>query len=348
MSKNNRWLRQAALLVLAFGVHSLAAADAPAEVRFGGPILGFVFDSAVSGVRPISGVAGAASLDEKLDLGIQMARAAVSSQRRYVLADAAGATGVLLIPLAGASASGELIPGARAGAEKMVLSPSGDSAAFYYPEGHAVQLLTGLPESPRLGASLDTSSLPGPVMALAVSDGAGAVLAVVAENETGSIYLLSASAEARFIAAGSVVTFLGRRNDALLADGLRNQVSLIRNVTGSPEVSVIAAGPEGISNPVAVEVSLDSRTAVIANGDSGMVTTVDLQSRASSTVSCGCRPTGLYRLKGNAVFRLTEPSDEPVLVFDSDGVQARVVFLPLSRNTGLDAAGALFAPQSRN
>jgi len=45
-------------------------------------------------------------------------------------------------------------------------------------------------------------------------------------------------------------------------------------------------------------------------------------------LSCQCTPTGLDRLAGTDVFRLTEPSTGPMWVLDAGAHQSRIVFVP--------------------
>ncbi|MDQ2901215.1 MAG: hypothetical protein M3Y07_15665, partial [Acidobacteriota bacterium] len=71
----------AIIALLAFFPAAIPAQDLSA------PVLGFAFDATQNSVRRISGIPGAASLDDPLDLGLSINHAAVASQRSYALVD---------------------------------------------------------------------------------------------------------------------------------------------------------------------------------------------------------------------------------------------------------------------
>jgi hypothetical protein len=90
------------------------------------------------------------------------------------------------------------------------------------------------------------------------------------------------------------------------------------------------AGPkEGIASPVAVAISNDGKRAFVANGKSGTIAILDLQAKTQvGELTCQCTPTGLDRLAGVDVFRLTEPSNRPMWVLEAAAHQSRIVFVP--------------------
>ena len=94
------------------------------------------------------------------------------------------------------------------------------------------------------------------------------------------------------------------------------------------------------SRPVAVAASADNRRVIIANSDPGGIVSVGLEGGDVETVACRCHPTGLDRLNGNAVFRLNEPSERQLYVFDGDSPQSRIVFVPPSTATPASEGGS--------
>jgi hypothetical protein len=80
---------------------------------------------------------------------------------------------------------------------------------------------------------------------------------------------------------------------------------------------------------VALAVSDDGRRMFVANGKSRTVAIISLSGHAGATlIACGCTPTGLDRLAGGEVFRLTEPSDLPMWILEATRHQPRVLFVP--------------------
>ena len=55
---------------------------------------------------------------------------------------------------------------------------------------------------------------------------------------------------------------------------------------------------------------------------------IDVASASAVTVNCGCTPTGLELLTSPNLFRLTEISDRPVMLFDVSTPTPRVWFVP--------------------
>jgi hypothetical protein len=116
---------------------------------------------------------------------------------------------------------------------------------------------------------------------------------------------------------------------ALVADADANQIHRLQNLTTALETDILAGPPQGIASPVAVAISSDSHRAFVANGKSGMVAILDLQGKAPvRKIACGCKLTGLDRLDGDNIFRLTEPSNKPMWVLEAGAKETRVVFVP--------------------
>jgi hypothetical protein len=129
--------------------------------------------------------------------------------------------------------------------------------------------------------------------------------------------------------------FLAGSDEVVLADGLRNTVYWVR---GEGEVIPLAGEKEGISGPVAVSISRDNRRVFVANAGAGTVVVLDLAGGAPSVFACDCTVTGLERMQGNAVFRLTDLSGDPMWLLDGDAPEARVVFVPPQRPVAQRAA----------
>jgi hypothetical protein len=139
----------------------------------------------------------------------------------------------------------------------------------------------------------------------------------------------SGSAPRFVLAAGrvSAASFLGR-GEVAFADAASDTVYLARDLGGADEVLVLAAEREGISRPVAIEAA--GRALLVGNAANGAIARIDLETGLTRLIECQCTLTGLGRLRGTAVFHLNQPSREPLMVFDGDAPEARVVFVPPS------------------
>jgi hypothetical protein len=306
---------------------ALVGALAAQSGRISGPILGYLFDEQVAGLRPLLGMPGAATMGPALDMGVKIERAAISQPGDYALAVTGPDHQVVLLRNLGGALSAVPITEAAPAPDRILLSPSGSAAALFYSGGKLVELLRGLPEAPVVAGRIHVSDSLAP---LAISDDGTAVLAASPE----SLFLLGVEGGSRFLSSTRGITaaaFLNQRLDAVIAESPSNTVYWVRDVSGAAEIIPLAGEKDGIWNPVAVSVSSDNRRVFVANAGTGTIAFLDLAGGAPTVVSCGCAPTGLDRLQGSAVFRLTEPSGEPLRVFDGDAPQARVVFVPAEK-----------------
>jgi hypothetical protein len=311
-------------------VFALAFFPARAQVvqRIAGPVLGFSVDQS-AGIRPILGIAGAATLGQPVISETGLDGVTLAPARDYALALLAAAREVVLIKNLRATAGASVLDVAP-GPARIAISPSGDAAALYYAETARVQVLSGLPESPAVFWSLDLSGLPGRPAALAVSDGGGAVL-VAPAGEPASVWLATPEVGQRFLSsvAGSPsLTFLVGSLDAAIADGAAGAVVLVRDPAGQPQVTQIGGPSEGVSHPLAIAAAQDNRRIFVANAQPAGVVSLSLTGEDPAMQSCACTPTGLERMAGGAAFRLNEAGGGPIWVLDTAGARMRLVFVP--------------------
>jgi hypothetical protein len=141
----------------------------------------------------------------------------------------------------------------------------------------------------------------------------------------GSVFLLTrAGACVPLPSAGSVtlIAFTPGTHDVVVAgDGGSGVIS---DVTGQPAFRRLPA-VEGFENPVALAVAPGGR-ALLAN--SKMVAAVRLDTGEAVTDSCSCTVTGLHPMKDGAIFRLNEPSGEPMWLLDAGSAELRLWFVP--------------------
>ncbi len=321
-------IRHRVLLVFALAGCALAQTDV------GGPVLGFVFDRAAGGVRPIPGVPGAARLGDLVDLGAALSLAEFAPGGDYGLAVAAGSGDVLLLKLEGGPLQASPLPAPR-GPDRIALSPRGGAAALYYHDLQTLRLLTGLPDAPALSDPLPAGALPGPPAALAVSDDAGVVLLAATDGEGGWIFTLRPGEEPRpllRLGGAAAIRFLPHRRDALVADAARDEILLLRDVTGAAESLLLAGARDGVSRPVAVAPSADGRRAFAASAGAGNVLIIDMESGAIQRLDLESSPSSLTPLKGGWTFLLTEASASPPFLLDAAGADPRIVWVPPPRD----------------
>jgi hypothetical protein len=292
-----------------------------------GPHLGLMFDPNNKVLRPILGIPGAATLGRPLEVGVEFDKAAVSPLQDFVILTTGQPRTVELLRLSHLPLAPVAIPGVERAPDLITLSPGGGAAVLYHKYRGLIQVLTGLPASPRVSAELYLSGRTQPA-ALAVSEDGGAVLAGVG----GSVYWVSASGEVPLLKGLSKITAIAftAGHTALVADGAKNQVYRVSAATGAADIEVVAGPKEGVDSPIALALSRDNRHAFVANAKSGGIIKFDLTEKtAVEKISCRCAPAALDRLGADDVFRLTAASDRPMWVLDASGQKSRVVFVPV-------------------
>lgn len=289
-----------------------------------GPVTGWIWDQQSVAVRPVLGIPGASVLGSGLDTGVTFSKA-VSDQRSYLLGIGAEDQQVYLQTLR-ATGPAQLLKDMPAGAERIVLSPSGDSAIFYYGASLKLALVAGLPGNPRLVREIELSA-EGEPSRMAVNDGASTVLlAYPADRSTLVVDAEGNRWKLNHDGAVQSLAFADHSSDALIADD--TGVWLIRNVSGSPEERAVMEGGALHANLSA------TRNRVVAVFANGLVKVADLgDANTVRTLECGCEVTTLSRMAGGSVFRLNETGDQPLWLVDLNGDEPRALFVPADLRT---------------
>lgn len=323
--------RPGRLLVIAMGglLMGLLARTAWSQIR--GPQLGYVFDQSQGNLRAILGVPGASRLGDPLSLEVNLVFAEISPKQDYVL----GVTeddGKLVLVTFGETAqpvSVQKIESVGLGASRITLSREGKSAAVLFPESQRLRILTGLPGDLQVAEEIDLRPA-GLPEALALDDEGKLVVLSVSENQGSRISLHSSESGFQSLGVFGEVSALkfstGRQ--VLVADRASQEVILIRDVRDATQQIRIAGREDGIHDPVALDFSKDQKRVFVANAGSGTVAALDLGGAPATLTACQCTPTTLGRLEGDAVFRLTELSEKPLLMLEAGANETRVLFVP--------------------
>jgi len=319
-----------------FGVLWLAGAVAQAQQ---GPTLGVVFDGGAGAFRRIIGLPGAAHFSAPLDAGTTFSSAVVSPGHEFALGIGSSDSQLYLIRLKGAPVSTP-VGGAAWVPSKIIFSPAGRTAVLVGPSG-TIQLAIGLPDSPSISVEIDISSLGAGLQAIAISDGGTVLAAFAAADGSSLLYAIGATSGTQSVgsaALASAISFLRNSNSALVADRAAHQILQYQLADSGAAVSVIATQTDGISDPVAVNVSGSAQWVLVGNAVDQSLVRIDLTGlNAPSLFSWGGGVAAIGPLGGHAVFQLGGLSDQPLWVFDGDDVNPRVVFIPAI--TAPDASG---------
>lgn len=305
---------------------SLMLAGSAAAATLEGPQMGIVFDARAKALRPILGTPGAATVGDPLKLSFELDQAVVSPLQDYVLATAGQSRQVMIIRPDRSPVAATAIQGADPAPDQIQLSAHGSAALLYHADRNRIQVVTRLPDAAKVSIELILSAYQVP-SAFAVADDGHTVLAGV----EGSVYLVTPNGEVPILTGLRKITAmgLGTGRMALVADGAKNRVYRISDVSGPAEAIILGDFRDGIDGPAAVAISDDGNRGFVANERSGTVAMLDLRGQSPiEKIACHCKPTGLDRLAGNGVYRLTEPSDKPMWVLEAGAHSPRVLFVP--------------------
>jgi hypothetical protein len=310
---------------------ALLASPAGAQ-SIAGPSLGFVLEGAAGRVRPLSGIASAASIGRPIQLPVDASVAVISPGGDYVmiLAATTGAAGVWQ-PLGG---SIQWLSAVTPGASAAVTSPTGSAVALYFAASGRVQVLTGLPESPSAPQDFFLTPLRNPLKNLAVSDDGQLLLCSEEPNGDSGIaaavvVLGSAGDLNRFQLSGAAtaIAFAPRSHDALLVS--HSEVLVLRNSGASGTAVVLIPG--GVAGATSAAFSADRQHAYFVRRGSGSVAVYDFSTGAPPTIlTCECRLGGLSKIGGAETYRLTEYSGAPLRFLDGNAAPPRIVIAPPS------------------
>jgi len=295
--------------------------------RVSGPVIGYVWDAQQHQLRPLQGVLGSATIGDPVDLGIDINDALELGQSRLLLTSS-GPAPLLAVDLSTNPPSVEQVAGASAAPTLAASSPSGTAAALYDRSAHAIAIVTGLPDAPRVAERVEVLQLNSLVTAMAVSDDGGTLVYAVSGGALTSLFGWTAASGLRALVDTSAVSALALAGKAVVVANPRDdEVFLVPDLAGSPRRRTLAGPDQGISMPVGLAVTANGTRIHVANGGSSNVATFELAGRQVSSRRCNCQISGLGRV-GESIYRLTDRLDRTVFLFDARSAESRILFVP--------------------
>jgi hypothetical protein len=313
----------ASLIYAAFWT-SVASAQVPARVA--PPVLALTTDSA-GALRPLIGIARAATVGSPLEIGFSVVQSAISPDQGYILATTAEMPWPIRLQLHDGTQSIRAFEG-LANITRIAVSPTGSAAAFFSESDARIYSFVNLAQSPSLVGDFDASGL-GSLSALAIADDGKTVLLGTSGENNGSVFLLKPSRTPQLVTSishPSAIQFLVKSDTAIIADNVQNEILW----TSDGQVSVIAKAQDGIDSPEALGISRNNQKIFIGNSKSGSITTIEGLANISAPVYCNCTLTGLYPTNTDSVFRITDFSGGPVVLFDGNSAASQIVFVPVA------------------
>jgi hypothetical protein len=288
-----------------------------------GPVSGFFFDQTSRALRPVVGVPGAAYLGSAALDGVDAA--SVCPDGSAALAVREGR--LYLITGLNAVQSAAAVEGSIENIDRMVWAADGASAAVYASKSGLAQVLRNLPKAPETGEAIDLSALPGAVTALAVAG--KAVLAGVAAESAGGIYLAAPGATAKLLAPAARPSGIAVDGDSLyFADQERGQVWEVRKFATDATPLLFA---DALASPVGLQLS--GTRLFVANAGDSTLEVFDTAARASSgRLQLDAAPAMLGSFGSRSVWLLNASAgDENPIYVLSGGDNPAVYFVPAGR-----------------
>jgi hypothetical protein len=297
---------------LLFVTTSVIAAAQPPGPEMSAPLLGYVFDGNAKAIRLISGVPGAASLDDIVSTNASLDSGFVHSRARVAIANTKEGS-VVLIQWSGTPQVVALTT-SLGRVTQAGFSLAGDNVAIT--DGATVEVWSGFGANPTKTAAFTPD---GGVTAVAMNQNG----LVAAATGAGSIVLLGDVNQQ--VAAGGAWTslaFLPNGTDLLATDASAQSLVLIRNAQTDAASSVVLSLDQEAD---ALAIASDGSLAALASP--GAVTLVSLLTGQTTSVSCNCRTANFDRLEGNLVLHMADAQSGSDLLLDADAAQARVMTL---------------------
>ncbi len=282
-----------------------------------GPSVGFIASGAME-LRAIVGVPGAAVLGEPIPLPEATARMFLAPGQQYALIERGGELAVWMLR----DAHSGILPAAPGGADLVVFSPRGTSAALYYGGEERLLIMTGLPSAPRAEREVRIGGL----RAAAVSDDGAEVLAA---SDTGVVFERGGAAPVPLLdtaGGGVALAFLPRRAGAVAYDSRTAEVWWIET-GGSGSVRRLAA-LDPADGPAFVRASADGTEVLVAARGARQLWSIDVTTGAVRLHELPAAVLSLAALKLPDTFLLAAEPGKPAWVFVRQGAEARTVFVP--------------------
>ena len=302
-----------------------------------GPSLGLAHDPAAQVLRPLWGIAGAATQGQPLDLGASVVAAAVSAEPGIALTALASADRLVQVRLAAGELTLTGVDGSYPNARRLAYSPNGRIAVALYDEPRAIQVIDFSVEPVAISRTLDMPALSSTVVSVGVSDaGVVAVGTVPAEGDADSrpavmVWVAGAASPVPLDewVYPAALAFSGQ-GQLVVADRDARTVTMIRDAGGANERAVLAAADQGIREPLGIRFTRNDRRLLVANGSDRSIIVVDLEGEAPATtvLECACAPAMVEPLNGPLLFRLSNAPDGPLWMLEIDPAEPRVLFVP--------------------
>ena len=333
----------------------LLAEPAPPEsdstdLRSAPPFMGYVFDRSLGQIRTVAGIPGAARVADPVKLDFKLEHALFGAGGSIALASISGGTALTVIGALDSQPTAVPVENSMLDFALGAFNGPATAAILYGSGCGCVQVISGLPDSPRVSRNIDSASFPGAVIALAVSDDQSIAAIAVASSEDGSsssrILLFDLTGDGTpppVITSASSVAFTPNGKDLIVTDATSGSVSMALNAGGVVDIAsaLVSSTEDAISNPGAIAFASDGL--LLIADSAGLVHIINLPTNERRSIACSCRPDSIEGMKDKSTYRLTGPDAGAVWILDLSGEKPRTLFVPIDAPANTDSLPAEIA-----
>jgi len=292
-----------------------------------GPVEGFTFDPPTQSFRALIGLPGSALFGPVLAAGFDSG--SVAPHKNYAVGFQQGNC-LLISGLDSGPISTTAITGLAGQPEGITWSADGSVAVLFSRTGAWLQVLSGLPDAPQMGASVDLSSLAGSLTAVA-SDPQGKRIALGTQGDNGGAFLLTgvqSFAPVLPLANPSALAFSEDGASLYVLDGNALQLDVVALSDGSFQTMSL----DGLQDPIAIASGRDSQNRQIMYVASRSDQDFRAYDRATqqllTDLPLDFQPTGIVALGRNSfVIAARSKTQSPLWLF-ATAPQPAVYFVP--------------------
>lgn len=290
-------------------------------------MLGFVSTAGGSEVRAILGIPGASSLSQPLAMPSGVTNLHFAPGQNYALGSGAAGASLGVVTFSTASPGPVVeIPGAISQPDLIAFSPNGASAAIYSASMGQIQVLNGLPTSPRVAFQMGSTDLAAGVRLLAIADDGVTLIEGTAGN---AVYRLGEGTAPQLLATvGDLegIAFVPRSENALVFDRSAGELSMLQAVNSMSSSHLLVDKLSGLGGEINLQVA--SGTALITSSTANRLWQIDLQSLNVQSVQLPASATALAPLRTSGRYLVSWQSGQPAWILDTTGPTAAVFFVP--------------------
>lgn len=217
-------------------------------------------------------------------------------------------------------------------------SENASALVLAYHAEKKIEIWTSMNDDPKLSGSVDTSSLEGDLVSLAVDRDGKAVFAAYQGEESGaSLFLLRVNSFPLSLVPLNRPGAMAVNNGTLyVVDRGRDEVLQIKNWDFSMKVTTAASPGHGIDDPVGIATSEDGKLLFVASRKTQQIVAVDTATLlVKKTLDLDFRPTRLERSGTLFVLADGEAGRLPAQVLDP----SRMLLIPVRVGIALPGSG---------